>query len=51
MRLAVTSGTIKGRDRDGLGSLLTYARAGDKVVAYSIDRLGRDTIDVLTTVE
>jgi len=48
---SATSGTTKGRDREGLGSLLTYARAGDKVVVYSIDRLGRDTIDVLTTVE
>jgi putative DNA-invertase from lambdoid prophage Rac len=48
---SATSGTTKGHDREGLGSLLTYARAGDKIVVYSIDRLGRDTIDVLTTVE
>jgi DNA invertase Pin-like site-specific DNA recombinase len=46
-----TSGTTKGREREGLGSLLRYARNGDKVVVYSIDRLGRDTIDVLITVE
>lgn len=48
---SATSGTTKGRNREGLGSLLSYARDGDKVVVYSIDRLGRDTIDVLTTVE
>ena len=48
---SATSGITKGRDREGLGSLLSYARDGDKVVVYSIDRLGRDTIDVLTTVE
>ena len=45
------SGTTKGKDRKGLGALLSYVREGDKVVVYSIDRLGRDTIDVLTTVE
>lgn len=45
------SGITKGRDRAGLGALLGYVRDGDKVVVYSIDRLGRDTIDVLTTVE
>lgn len=48
---SATSGTTKGREREGLGALLSYAREGDKVVVYSIDRLGRDTIDVLTTVE
>ena len=45
------SGITKGKDRAGLGALLSYVRDGDKVVVYSIDRLGRDTIDVLTTVE
>lgn len=45
------SGSTKGKDRKGLGALLSYVRDGDKVVVYSIDRMGRDTIDVLTTVE
>lgn len=45
------SGITKGKDRQGLGALLSYVREGDRVVVYSIDRLGRDTIDVLTTVE
>lgn len=31
--------------------LLSYVRDGDKVLVYSVDCLGRDTIDVLTTVE
>lgn len=46
-----TSGTTRGKDRKGLGALLRYVREGDKVVVFSIDRLGRDTVDVLTTVE
>lgn len=45
------SGVTKGRDREGLGALLDYIREDDKVVVYSIDRLGRDTIDVLSIVE
>lgn len=46
-----TSGTIKARDRKGLSELLNYARAGDTVIVYAIDRLGRNTVDVLETVE
>lgn len=45
-----TSGVIKARARKGLGELLSYARQGDTVVVYAVDRLGRDTIDVLETV-
>lgn len=45
-----TSGAIKAKDRKALSALLTYAREGDTVVVYAIDRLGRDTIDVLETV-
>ena len=45
------SGVVKAKDREGLSELLKYAREGDTIVVYSIDRLGRDTIDVLTTVE
>lgn len=45
-----TSGVIKARARKGMGELLSYARQGDTVVVYAIDRLGRDTIDVLETV-
>ncbi|MFB5668820.1 recombinase family protein, partial [Shigella sonnei] len=30
---------------------LAYAREGDTVVVVAVDRLGRDTIDVLSTVK
>lgn len=46
-----TSGAIKAKDRKGLGDLLSYVREGDTVIVYAIDRLGRNTIDVLETVE
>lgn len=46
-----TSGTVKGRDRKGLGELFDYVRKGDTVVVYAIDRLGRNTIDVLESVD
>lgn len=46
-----TSGAIKAKDRKGLGHLLSYVREGDTVIVYAIDRLGRNTIDVLETVE
>ncbi|MDR5904868.1 recombinase family protein [Franzmannia qiaohouensis] len=46
-----TSGAIKAKDRIGFGELLSYVREGDIVAVYAIDRLGRNTIDVLETVE
>jgi DNA invertase Pin-like site-specific DNA recombinase len=46
-----TSGAVKAKDRAGLSGLLDYARGGDTVIVYAIDRLGRNTIDVLETVE
>lgn len=46
-----TSGAIKAQDRTELSKLIQYVREGDTVVVYAIDRLGRDTIDVLETVE
>lgn len=45
------SGTVKARDRTGFSDLLGYVREGDTVVVYAIDRLGRNTVDVLETVE
>lgn len=45
------SGAIAAAQRPAMASLLAYAREGDTVVVAAIDRLGRDTIDVLTTVE
>lgn len=46
-----TSGATKAVQRDGFAALLSYARKGDTVVVSAIDRLGRDTVDVLETVE
>lgn len=45
------SGTIPAAQRPAMGALLAYVREGDVVVVVAIDRLGRNTIDVLTTVE
>lgn len=45
------SGSVKGEDRKGLSELLIVAHTGDTVITTAIDRLGRDTVDVLNTVE
>lgn len=44
------SGAKAARDRPALSKLLGYARDGDTVLVYRIDRLGRSLIDVLNTV-
>lgn len=46
-----TSGTTKALERSGFKALFTFARKGDTVIVAAIDRLGRNTIDVLETVE
>jgi len=48
---AAISGSVKAARRDGFSNLMSYVREGDTLVVYAIDRLGRDTIDVLNTVE
>ncbi|MBD8619308.1 recombinase family protein [Sphingomonas sp. CFBP 13728] len=40
------SGAIRAEDRPGFSELLRYIREGDTLVIYSIDRLGRDALDV-----
>lgn len=40
------SGSIRAEDRPGFAGLLKYVREGDTLVIYSIDRLGRDALDV-----
>ena len=40
------SGAVKAEDRPGFAALLKYIREGDTLSIYSIDRLGRDAIDV-----
>jgi putative DNA-invertase from lambdoid prophage Rac len=44
------SGGVMAVDRPGFASLLSYAREGDTVCIYAIDRLGRDALDVQATV-
>ncbi|MDT2008755.1 recombinase family protein [Rhodococcus opacus] len=38
-------------DRPGLAALLDYVRDGDTVVVWKLDRLGRDTLHVLSTIK
>jgi putative DNA-invertase from lambdoid prophage Rac len=45
-----TSGATRAAEREGFGELLRYARDGDTVYVYAVDRLGRDAIDVQQTV-
>lgn len=47
---AGVSGTIPAADRKGFSELLTYARKGDCLFVYAVDRLGRDAIDIQHTV-
>ncbi|TCU61272.1 putative DNA-invertase from lambdoid prophage Rac [Novosphingobium sp. PhB57] len=40
------SGAIKAEERPGFARLLQYARKGDTLYVYALDRLGRDALDV-----
>lgn len=44
------SGGVLAADRAGFAKLLTTVRKGDTVHVYAVDRLGRDAIDVQSTV-
>lgn len=44
------SGAIPAASRPGFSALLAYAREGDTVCVYAVDRLGRDALDVQSTV-
>lgn len=46
----VTSGRKEATARPGMGRLLEHATAGDTVVVWRVDRLGRSLVDVLSTV-
>ncbi|MGV6396771.1 recombinase family protein [Pseudomonas caspiana] len=46
-----TSGATKALHRPGFAELFKFARKGDTLIVSAIDRLGRDTIDLLETVE
>ncbi|HDC4536573.1 TPA: recombinase family protein [Enterobacter asburiae] len=45
------SGTTSAASRDGFKAMLGYVREGDTVITVAVDRLGRNTIDVLSSVE
>src|SRR4051812_34573258 len=45
------SGAVVAANRPGFASLLTYVRENDVVHVYAVDRLGRDAIDVQTTIK
>lgn len=44
------SGATLAADRQGFGALLDYVREGDSVHVYAVDRLGRDALDIQSTV-
>nr|WP_221187067.1 recombinase family protein [Pseudoclavibacter helvolus] len=46
----VTSGSRTAIERPGMKRLLEHAEAGDTLVVWRVDRLGRSLIDVLNTV-
>lgn len=48
---AGVSGGVMAKDRPGFAELLKYVREGDVVCVYAVDRLGRDALDVMSTVK
>jgi putative DNA-invertase from lambdoid prophage Rac len=44
------SGAVLAADRPGFAALLDYVREYDTVCIYAIDRLGRDALDIQTTI-
>ena len=44
------SGSVRGVERPGLGEALAYARAGDQLVIWRLDRLGRSLKDLIEQV-
>ncbi|WP_431236724.1 recombinase family protein [Mycolicibacterium aichiense] len=44
------SGASTREQRPGLAALLDYARSGDAIVVVGIDRLGRNSAEVMTTI-
>lgn len=44
------SGAVLAADRPGFRALLDYIREGDTLHVYAVDRLGRDAIDVQSTI-
>lgn len=44
------SGAVVAAHRPGFAEMMSYVRAGDTIHVYAVDRLGRDAIDVQTTI-
>ena len=44
------SGAVAATKRPGFAALLSYVREGDTIHVYAVDRLGRDALDVQSTV-
>ncbi|MFC5372582.1 recombinase family protein [Brevundimonas faecalis] len=44
------SGSMLAKDRPGFADLLTKIRTGDTLYIYAVDRLGRDALDIQSTV-
>jgi putative DNA-invertase from lambdoid prophage Rac len=44
------SGAVAASSRPGFAAMLNYVRQGDTIHIYAVDRLGRDAIDVQTTI-
>jgi len=44
------SGSVLAANRPGFSTLLSFVREGDTVAVYAVDRLGRDALDVQSTV-
>jgi putative DNA-invertase from lambdoid prophage Rac len=44
------SGSVMAASRKGFAALLAYIREGDTLYVYAVDRLGRDALDVQSTV-
>jgi len=44
------SGAVVAANRPGFAEMMSYVRTGDTIHVYAVDRLGRDAIDVQTTI-
>lgn len=47
---AATSGTTAADSRSGWSACAGYLREGDILIVYALDRLGRSTVDILSTI-
>jgi putative DNA-invertase from lambdoid prophage Rac len=44
------SGSVLAENRPGFGDLMKFVRQGDTLFVYAVDRLGRDALDIQSTV-